>query len=124
MAEVLIVDDEPDARKPLGRLLEKVGHVVRVAPDGREALTQVLLKLPDVVVLDLLMPNMDGTDFLAALRSYRRLQRLPVVVLTALSNTPTLDRARALGAHSVLLKSKATFDDVRHAVEEAVRGAA
>ena len=119
MAEVLIVDDEADAREPLGRYLEKVGHLVRVAPSAGDGLTQVMLKLPDVVVLDLLMPQMSGTEFLAAVRSYRRLQRLPVVVLTALSNTPTLDRALKLGAHSVLLKSKVTFEDVRRAVEDA-----
>ena len=120
MAEILIVDYEDDARETLGRFLEKVVHLVRVAPGGREAMTQVMLKLPDVVVLDLLMPQMNGTEFLAAVRSYRRLHRLPVVVLTALSSTPMLDRAIKLGAHSVLLKSKATFDDVRRAVEDAV----
>jgi DNA-binding NarL/FixJ family response regulator len=67
------------------------------------------------------MPHMSGTDFLAIVRSYRRFQSLPVVVLTGLSNTPALDRARKLGAHSVLLKTKATFEDIRRAVEEAAR---
>ena len=124
MAEVLIVDDEADAREPLGWFLEKSGHVVRVAPDGGAALTQVMLKLPDVVVLDLLMPEMSGSDFLALLRSYRRLRAVPVVVLTALSNTPVLERAIKLGVHAVLLKTKATYPDIRRAVEEATRARA
>src|SRR5437868_6519991 len=88
MAEVLIVDDSADAREPLGRFLEKLGHVVRAAPCGREALEQLIAKAPDVVLLDLLMPQMTGADFLSVVRSYRRFQSLPVVVLTALSNAP------------------------------------
>ena len=124
MAEVLIVDDEADAREPLGRFLDKVGHVARVASGGEEGLSQILAKIPDVVVLDLLMPKVSGTDLLATLRSYRRFHALPVVVLTALSNTPTLERARKLGVHSVLQKTKSTFEDVRKAVEEATRARA
>ena len=124
MAEVLIVDDEADAREPLGKFLEKSGHAVRVSSDGQAAVIEVLLKLPDVVLLDLLMPRMSGPDFLAVVRSYRRLHALPVVVLTALSNTPVLERARKLGVQAVLLKSKATFEDIRLAVEEATRARA
>jgi CheY-like chemotaxis protein len=123
MAEVLIVDDSADAREPLGRFLEKLGHVVRAAPCGREALDQLIAKAPDVVLLDLMMPEMSGADFLALARSYLRFRSLPVVVLTALSSSPALDRVRELGAHSVLLKSKATFDEIRHALEEAARSA-
>jgi CheY-like chemotaxis protein len=124
MAEVLIVDDAADAREPLGRFLDKVGHVARVAAGGEEALTQILAKIPDVVILDLLMPKISGTDLLATLRSYRRFSALPVVVLTALSNTPTLERARKLGVHSILQKTRTTFEDIRRAVEEAVRARA
>jgi CheY-like chemotaxis protein len=124
MAEVLIVDDEADAREPLGRFLDKVGHVARVASGGEEGLSQILAKIPDVVILDLLMPKVTGTDLLATLRSYHRFHALPVVVLTALSNTPTLERVRKLGVHSILQKTKATFEDVRKALEAAVRARA
>jgi CheY-like chemotaxis protein len=124
MPEVLIVDDQPDAREPLGKFLEKLGYVVRVAADGREALVQVTAKAPDVVLLDLLMPRMSGTEFLGVLRSYRRFQSLPVVVITAVSNISMLDRTGKLGVHSILQKSKATFEDIRLAVEHAARGGA
>ena len=89
-------------------------------PNGREALSSVLADLPDVVLLDLLMPEMDGPSFLEVVRSYLRIQSLPVVVLTALTDSPMVDRARALRVNSILLKAKATPDDIRKAVEEAL----
>ena len=121
MAEVLIVEDEADTREVLGKILERAGHVVRSAHDGREAVSQVTLNAPDVVVLDLLMPTMNGADFLETVRAYRRFRSLPVVVLTAVSSHPLLDQARDLGVHSVLLKTKATFEDIRQAIEDALR---
>jgi CheY-like chemotaxis protein len=76
--------------------------------------------MPDVMVLDLLMPGMDGA-LLAIIRSYLRLQSLPVVVLTGLPDSPLVDRVRRLGVDCVLVKGKATLEDVRSAVNEANR---
>ena len=120
MASIMIVDDAADAREALGRFLEKAGHAVRCAPNGREALAQVILQTPNVVILDLLMPEMDGPSFLEVVRSYLRLQNLPVILLTAVSEGPMLERARAAGVNSVLVKGTATFDDVKRAIEEAI----
>jgi CheY-like chemotaxis protein len=119
MASVLIVDDVQESRQSLGRFLEAAGHEVRGVCDGREALAAVLAKLPDVVVLDLFMPEMDGPSFLEVVRSYLRLQSLPVVVLTGMPDSPMVDRARALKVNAILVKSKAEPHDVLHAVEEA-----
>jgi CheY-like chemotaxis protein len=120
MASIMIVDDAADAREALGRFLEKARHTVRCAPNGREALAQVILQTPDVVILDLLMPEMDGPSFLEVVRSYLRLQNLPVILLTAVSEGPMLERARAAGVNSVLVKGTATFDDVKRAIEELI----
>jgi CheY-like chemotaxis protein len=120
MASILIVDDASDSCEPLARFLEKAGHTVRCVPNGREALAQVILDTPQVVILDLFMPEMDGPSFLEVVRSYLRLQSLPVVVLTALAEGPMAERARALKVNSVLMKGKATFPDIKRAVEEAI----
>jgi len=119
MATIMIVDDDVDGCEPLGKFLEKAGHIVRCVPNGREALAQVILHIPDVVILDLLMPEMDGPSFLEVIRSYLRLRSLPVVILTALSNSPMVDRAQHLKVNSVLVKGKATFEEILSAVEEA-----
>jgi CheY-like chemotaxis protein len=120
MASVMIVDDALDSCEPLAKFLEKEGHEVRCVANGRDALAQVITSIPDVVVLDLYMPEMDGPSFLEVVRSYLRLQSLPVVVLTALPESPMVDRARYLKVNSVLIKGKATFPEIKQAVEEAV----
>jgi CheY-like chemotaxis protein len=120
MAKILIVDDSEDSRESLAVLFRDAGHTTACVPNGREALSQVLADLPDVIVLDLLMPEMDGPSFLEVIRSYLRIQSLPVVVLTALAESPMIDRARALKVNTILLKGKATPDDILKAVEEAM----
>jgi len=120
MAKILLVEDSADARETLAVVLRAGGHTVSGVPNGREALAAVLADLPDVVLLDLLMPEMDGPSFLEVVRSYLRIQSLPVVVLTGLAESPMIDRARALKVNSILVKSKATPDDIQKAIEEAL----
>ena len=120
MSYYLIVDDNADEAEVLSKLLAHGGHSVHTAADGREALTQVLARRPDVVLLDLLMPVMDGPSFLEVIRSYLRLQTLPVVVLTALAESPLIERARTFDVKSVLVKCQATTHDIEKALADAV----
>src|SRR5919107_1251024 len=120
MASVLIVEDLRDACEAMEKYLQKSGHTVTCVSNGREALAQVLSNLPDVVVLDLLTPEMDGPSFLEVVRSYLRIQSLPVVVLTGLTDSPMVDRARALHVNTILSKGKASLDDVGKAIDEAL----
>lgn len=119
MAKILIVDDAPDSAETLATLLRAAGHEVTCAPNGRQALANVLAELPDVVLLDMHMPEMDGPTFLEVIRSYLRLQSLPVVVLTGLPDSPMVDRVQHLKVNSVLVKGKASPDEIRQALEEA-----
>lgn len=119
MANILVVDDTPASVAAIIIDLEKHGHSVTCVPNGREALASVLAGLPDVVLLDLLMPEMDGPSFLEVVRSYLRLQSLPVVVLTAAADSPMVQHALSLKVNAVLVKGKAGVDDVRREVEQA-----
>jgi CheY-like chemotaxis protein len=120
MARMLIVDDNDDGREAICKYLEALGHQVICVPNGREALAHVLAHIPDVVLLDLIMPELDGPSFLEVVRSYLRLQSLPVVVFTALADSPMVARAQALKVNSILVKGKATSEDIRKALEEAI----
>ena len=120
MAKLLIVDDGADSRESLAVVFRDLGHKVTCVPNGREALSVVLTDMPDVVLLDLLMPEMDGPSFLEVVRSYLRFQSLPVVILTGLGDSPMIDRARALKVNAILVKGKATPDDILQALQEAL----
>lgn len=120
MAKILVVDDDKDSCETLAHLFNRNGHEATCVPNGKEALAHVLKDPPDVIVLDLLMPEMDGPSLLEVLRSYLRLQSLPVVILTALHDSPMLERARALKVNSILLKGKATPEDIMREVESAI----
>jgi Response regulator containing CheY-like receiver, AAA-type ATPase, and DNA-binding domains len=120
MARILIVDDDQDAREMLQRFLQAAGHYAECVPNGREALAAVLARQPDVVLLDLMMPEMDGPSFLEVVRSYLRIQSLPVVVLTGLGDSPMIDRAKALSVNSILVKGKASPDDILKDIEAAL----
>jgi CheY-like chemotaxis protein len=120
MSRVLVVDDNTDSAEALCAYLRKAGHTVECQQDGRQALASVIHEMPDVVVLDLMMPEMDGPSFLEVVRSYLRLQALPVIILTALPESPMVERARHLKVNAILTKAKASMDDVLKAVEQAV----
>lgn len=120
MAHVLIVEDAYDGTEALATFLRKAGHKVTLAGNGREALVAVIQNEPDVVLLDLFMPELDGPTFLEIIRSYLRMYSLPIVVLTGMPDSPMIGRIRRLKINSILVKGRASLDDIRKAVEEAV----
>jgi CheY-like chemotaxis protein len=83
MVDILVVDDDRDVRESLADILVSKGHVVRTAADGREALSQLRERIASLILLDLMMPVMDGPAFLSALRADPSLAAVPVIVATA-----------------------------------------
>lgn len=80
---VLLVEDDPAVRRILALQLESRGFAVRMAADGAEGFRALQEALPDCVVLDLMMPVMDGFELLKRIRSLGRTANLPVLILTA-----------------------------------------
>jgi two-component system OmpR family response regulator len=91
MAEILIVDDDGHIREVLRFALERAGHTVREAADGRAALDAIAARAPDLVVLDIVMPEEDG---LSTCRAIRKRSRLPIIFLS--SRDDELDRVLGL----------------------------
>ena len=83
MGKVLVIDDDADIRECLVDVLSAEGHLVATASDGAEGLARLRAHGADVVLLDLMMPVMDGSAFLAALRADPLLDRVPVIVASA-----------------------------------------
>jgi len=103
MATVLIVDDEPDILLMLRMSLEDEGHDVVLAADGKMALERIAERRPDIVLLDLMMPVLDGFGVLEALRE-QGVERLPVVMVSAKSEPGDVERASSLGAVEFISK--------------------
>ena len=101
---VLLVDDEDQLRRVMRDLLERDGYDVIEARDGIEALDQVDRHAPDIVVLDLNLPGLDGYGVLSHLRSRRTTERIPVVVLTARGDEENEVRVFEFGADDFLSK--------------------
>ena len=74
MPNVLIVEKTTDTSDALAKFLERLGHVVTCAPNGTDALLVLMRSEPDVIILDLLLPDMDGPSFLEVVRNYLRCQ--------------------------------------------------
>src|SRR5579883_249380 len=104
---VLIVDDDASARDVLRRTLEGAGWTVAEAGSGRAALAQVASAPPALILLDLLMPEMDGFELLAALRAHDEWRSIPVVVLTA--KDLTADERQRLTEHAQAVMQKGAY---------------
>ncbi len=107
---ILVVDDDPALRELLRRLLEREGYAVQEAENGRAALERLREAPPGLIVLDLMMPEMDGFEFVAAVRADKAWQTIPIIVVTAKDLTPD-DRQRLTGCVEAILQKGASSRD-------------
>ncbi len=107
---VLVADDDADSRAIVKQYLEFQGREVLEAADGRACVIAAHTQRPDVVVLDLIMPTLDGWDTAAALRADPATRSIPILALTATSQPDDRDRALAVGCDRVLFKPIALSD--------------
>ena len=105
MAKILAVDDDPAARELLNAILTPMGHAVVEASDGAEALLKVESERPDIVITDILMPTMDGFEFVRQLRGKPELRHTPVFFWTATYHErEALALAESCGVHKIISK--------------------
>jgi DNA-binding NarL/FixJ family response regulator len=123
MATILVVDDEPDIRFYAQVNLELDGHEVIVAADGEEALRLVADRRPDVILLDVMMPHVDGWTVLEQLKASldQSIKTIPVLLLTALGTDSDKVRGGIEGAVHYLTKPVSP-DEMREAIEAALAG--
>ncbi|MDQ7839994.1 MAG: response regulator [bacterium] len=80
---ILVVDDDPDITVVVRMVLEAAGYQVETAPDGEEGLERVRREVPDLIILDMLMPRLDGYGVVRALKEKPRWASIPIVIFTA-----------------------------------------
>ncbi|NWG15715.1 MAG: response regulator [Chloroflexi bacterium] len=110
MCDILVVEDDQQTREILCRMLDKEGWHAREAEDGLIALEKVAEEMPELILLDLMMPRMDGFEFLAELRKTEAGRAVPVIVVTAMDLTPD-DRQKLNGQVKQILQKGAFRQD-------------
>ena len=117
--KILVVEDDDVTQKLVKRFLERAGYEVLVADNGVDGIRLTQSDTPRLVLLDLMMPQMDGFGFLAALRDTPA-AGLPVIVTSALADAARQSQAFALGAREYLVKTKFTLADLVAAIRRHV----
>ena len=112
MCTILVVDDHPITREPLARLLRYEGFQTACAANGVEALASVSVSRPDMILLDVMMPKMNGVEFHDAHRRNPVGRSIPVIALTGVLDPNHLARLGELGAVEVMTKARFTVEQL------------
>jgi len=110
--KILIVEDDKFLSLVLKGRLEKEGFEVYQAFDGNEALETLKKITPDIILLDLIMPNMSGFEFLESLRSDPQYASIPVVVVSNLGQESDIEKAKSLGVIEYYVKVRTSVDNL------------
>ena len=103
-ARILIVDDTPQNTQILGTILIKQGYRINVARNGKHALEVIEKILPDLILLDIMMPELDGFATCKALKSSHKTKEIPIIFLTAKTDTEDIVKGFDLGAVDYVTK--------------------
>src|SRR5579872_6598081 len=112
MKHILIVDDMAIIRDPIAICLRNAGFTATCASNGREALAAVKSNPPDLILLDVAMPEMDGLTLLRNLQAQNLTRKIPVLLLTAMADKKLIVDAAKLGIRGYMLKSRFSLDDL------------
>ncbi len=111
--KILVADDEPNIVISLEYLLKREGYTVFVAKDGQEALETIARELPDLVLLDVMMPKKTGFEVCQAVRATEALQATKILMLTAKGRDTDVAKGMALGADAYMTKPFSTRELVQ-----------
>ncbi len=114
---VLVVDDEPNIVLSLEFILKKAGFDVRVATDGEEALSAIEASVPNLMLLDVMMPKRDGYDVCQTVRANPKWRNIHIIMLTAKGRDVEREKGMALGADQYITKPFSTRDVIERVTQ-------
>jgi CheY-like chemotaxis protein len=122
MKTIFLVEDDPVVVKVYGAKFEREGFHIEVAKDGLVAMKMLAAVRPDVVVLDLMMPKLNGVDVLKYIRSIPALKATPVIILSNVHKTSLAQTAAEFGVEKALLKSSCTPGQLIDVINDLLNG--
>jgi two-component system phosphate regulon response regulator PhoB/two-component system alkaline phosphatase synthesis response regulator PhoP len=118
MAKILVVEDDRFLVSAYRAKLEKSGYTVQIASDGDEALAVLKTFVPDVMLLDLVMPKRDGFSTLEEIKKDPSLSQIPIIVTSNLGQKEDIDKAMGLGANDYIIKSDLSIEELVSKVQK------
>jgi len=115
---ILIVEDDKFLRELLVRKVESAGFVTSIAVDGKEALKKIKEELPRLVLLDLVLPGIDGFEILKQVKEDPQTSKVSVIILSNLGQREDVERGLKLGADDYLIKAHFTPDEIIQKVQK------
>jgi CheY-like chemotaxis protein len=121
MKTILFVEDESALQKTFGEILTQEGYSMVSALDGEAGLRMAQSKKPDLVLLDLILPRINGFEVLKTLKENEATKNIPVIVLTNLGSMEDIDKAISLGAKAYLVKAEYKLEEVLEKIAYALK---
>src|SRR3989338_3249776 len=118
MKNILVVEDDPDLSSLMKKKLTDEGFAVIAAQTGQEALDAIATAKPDFVLLDILLPDIDGLTVLNEIASKPETKSLPVIILSNLADQGSREQAAAIGDYEYLIKAKTDLSEVIKKIKE------
>ncbi len=117
-AKILIAEDDKFLSKVLSDKFTRKNYAVIVASDGIETINKIKSEAPDIVLLDLIMPNKNGFEILEEVKTDIKYKKLPIIILSNLGQKKDVERGKKLGVVDYLVKSNTPINDIVKKVEE------
>lgn len=110
--KILIIEDDKFFREIISKKLQRENFDVATASDGKEAFAYLVSNSPDMIILDLILPGLDGYEILSILKKDKKTSDIPVIILSNLGQEEEIERARALGATDFMVKINFTLEEI------------
>jgi DNA-binding response OmpR family regulator len=119
--KILIVEDDSFLQGLTASKLSKDGYTILVAANGEDAVKIADTEKPDFILLDLVLPSMDGFEVLAKIRKNDALKKIPVIIFSNLAEEKDMLKAKDLGANEYMVKSNFTLDELAQKIKEMLK---
>ncbi|MCK4355320.1 response regulator [Candidatus Parcubacteria bacterium] len=121
MVKILIIEDDKFLRELISQKLVKEGYEICEAIDGEEGIKQVRKENPDLILLDLILPGIDGFDVLAQMKRDPVLAKIPVIILSNLGQKEDIEKGINLGADDYLIKAHFTPNEIIEKIKSVLK---
>ena len=120
MKKIIFIEDEPALQKTLGEVLKQEGYEVTSASDGEMGLKSIRQKQPDLILLDLILPKINGFEVLKQIKEDVKTKDIPVIVLTNLERVEDVEKVVKYGATTYLVKSQYSMEELIQKIKKII----